>query len=335
MLLAPEASSQPLFKRAGPLITLRIGVYADPGYQQSGLYAAVRAAAPGHQDRPVRHRGAGQLLAGAAGRAEVGPRPGRHPGGSGRRHRGGDRAAGRRFRAAEHAGRGVRRHQRVRGRLAALGGAAGDEPGGHDLRARRGDRPDRGLLPDQPARRGGPADQPGGPGPGLVDLARLPEVRAALRRRASRTARRSPTPRPACTAPWPPRRPSSTTARRAAWPCAGNPAIKAAWDTAVQASHDGLSAGLAPQTAAWDRGVTRGAFATTMCPAWMLRQIAALAGPLGSGGWNVTAGPRRGRQLRWLLPGPAESGPPSAGRVRPGLVPDRGAGGCRPVPHPG
>ena len=59
----------------------------------------------------------------------------------------------------------------------------------------------------------------------------------------------------------------------------------------MQASHDGLSAGLAPQTAAWDRGVTRGAFATTMCPAWMLRQIAALAGPLGSGGWNVTAAP--------------------------------------------
>jgi hypothetical protein len=71
----------------------------------------------------------------------------------------------------------------------------------------------------------------------------------------------------------------------------GNHAIRAAWDTAVQASQDGLSAGLAPQTAAWDRGVTRGAFATMMCPAWMLHQIAALAGPLGSGGWNVTAAP--------------------------------------------
>ena len=70
-----------------------------------------------------------------------------------------------------------------------------------------------------------------------------------------------------------------------------NPAIKAAWDTAVQASRDGLTAGLAPQTAAWDRGVTRGAFATTMCPAWMLRRISTLAGPLGSGGWNVTTAP--------------------------------------------
>ena len=36
---ARAAPSQPLFKRACPLITLRIGVYADPGYQSSGLYA--------------------------------------------------------------------------------------------------------------------------------------------------------------------------------------------------------------------------------------------------------------------------------------------------------
>ena len=59
----------------------------------------------------------------------------------------------------------------------------------------------------------------------------------------------------------------------------------------MQASRDGLTAGLAPQTAAWDRGVTRGAFATTMCPAWMLHRISTLAGPLGSGGWNVTTAP--------------------------------------------
>ncbi len=72
---------------------------------------------------------------------------------------------------------------------------------------------------------------------------------------------------------------------------AANPAIKQAWDTAVQAAKDGLSAGLTPQSAAWNRGVTRGAFATVMCPAWLLHQIATLAGPLGSGGWNVTAAP--------------------------------------------
>ena len=70
-----------------------------------------------------------------------------------------------------------------------------------------------------------------------------------------------------------------------------NPAIRTAWNTAVQASRDGLSAGLVPQTAAWDRGLTRDAFATVMCPAWMLHQISSLAGRLSSGGWNVTATP--------------------------------------------
>jgi cellobiose transport system substrate-binding protein len=71
----------------------------------------------------------------------------------------------------------------------------------------------------------------------------------------------------------------------------GNPAIRAAWNTAVQASRDGLSARLVPQTAAWDQGLARDAFATVMCPAWMLHQISSLAGPLSSGGWNVTAAP--------------------------------------------
>jgi cellobiose transport system substrate-binding protein len=37
--------------------------------------------------------------------------------------------------------------------------------------------------------------------------------------------------------------------------------------------------------------VTRGSFATVMCPAGLLHQIATLAGPLGSGGWNVTTAP--------------------------------------------
>jgi cellobiose transport system substrate-binding protein len=31
--------SQPVFKRVGPLITLRVGVYGSPGYQQARLYA--------------------------------------------------------------------------------------------------------------------------------------------------------------------------------------------------------------------------------------------------------------------------------------------------------
>jgi cellobiose transport system substrate-binding protein len=70
-----------------------------------------------------------------------------------------------------------------------------------------------------------------------------------------------------------------------------NPAIKNAWGTAVQAAQDGLSAKLTPQSAAWDKGVARDSFATVMCPAWMLSKISQLAGPLGSGKWNVTAAP--------------------------------------------
>lgn len=70
-----------------------------------------------------------------------------------------------------------------------------------------------------------------------------------------------------------------------------NPAIKTAWSTAVQAASDGLSAKLTPQSAAWDKGLSRQSFATVMCPAWMLPEISHLAGPLGSGKWNVTAAP--------------------------------------------
>jgi cellobiose transport system substrate-binding protein len=70
-----------------------------------------------------------------------------------------------------------------------------------------------------------------------------------------------------------------------------NPAIKSAWGTAVQAAQEGLSAKLTPQSAAWDKGLTRESFATVLCPAWMLSTISRLAGPLGSGKWNVTAAP--------------------------------------------
>jgi len=70
-----------------------------------------------------------------------------------------------------------------------------------------------------------------------------------------------------------------------------NPAIKNAWATAVQAAQDGLSAKLVPQSAAWEQGVTRGSFATVLCPSWMLPQIAKLSGRIGSGHWNVTTVP--------------------------------------------
>jgi cellobiose transport system substrate-binding protein len=70
-----------------------------------------------------------------------------------------------------------------------------------------------------------------------------------------------------------------------------NPAIKKAWGTAVRAARDGLSARLTPGSAAWDRGVTREQFATALCPAWMLPQIAGLSAAVGPGTWGVTAAP--------------------------------------------
>jgi cellobiose transport system substrate-binding protein len=70
-----------------------------------------------------------------------------------------------------------------------------------------------------------------------------------------------------------------------------NPAIKDAWQTGVQAARDGLTAKLTPQSSAWDRGLARAAFATVLCPSWMLPEISTQAGPLSSHGWNVTAAP--------------------------------------------
>jgi cellobiose transport system substrate-binding protein len=72
---------------------------------------------------------------------------------------------------------------------------------------------------------------------------------------------------------------------------ATNAAIKDAWQSGAQAARDGLTAKLTPQSSAWDRGLARAAFATVLCPAWMLPEISTQAGPLGSHGWNVTAAP--------------------------------------------
>lgn len=71
----------------------------------------------------------------------------------------------------------------------------------------------------------------------------------------------------------------------------GNHAVKQAWDTAVTAAKDGLSARLTPLTTAWDTGVTRLSFATAICPAWLLSSIEKLSGTGGTGTWAVTRVP--------------------------------------------
>jgi cellobiose transport system substrate-binding protein len=70
-----------------------------------------------------------------------------------------------------------------------------------------------------------------------------------------------------------------------------NHAVKRAWDTAVTAARDGLSGRLTPLTPAWDTGVTRLSFATTVCPAWLLTSIERLSGAHGTGTWAVTSVP--------------------------------------------
>jgi cellobiose transport system substrate-binding protein len=72
---------------------------------------------------------------------------------------------------------------------------------------------------------------------------------------------------------------------------AGDPVVKRAWDSAATAAKDGLSAGLAPQTRAWDTGVARLSFATTVCPPWLLGPIERLSGRHGAGTWAVTTVP--------------------------------------------
>jgi cellobiose transport system substrate-binding protein len=68
-------------------------------------------------------------------------------------------------------------------------------------------------------------------------------------------------------------------------------AVQRAWASAAKAAKDGLSAGLAPQTRAWDTGVTRLSFATAVCPPWLLGSIQRLSGRGGAGTWAVISVP--------------------------------------------
>ncbi|MGW0699776.1 ABC transporter substrate-binding protein [Streptomyces sp. NPDC002867] len=66
-----------------------------------------------------------------------------------------------------------------------------------------------------------------------------------------------------------------------------NPAIKAAWDTSVEAAQDGLSAELDQWSPQWNQAFAAGSFATIPCPAWMLGYIKGQAGDGGKGKWDI------------------------------------------------
>ncbi|MEV1008166.1 ABC transporter substrate-binding protein [Streptomyces sp. NPDC049881] len=69
-------------------------------------------------------------------------------------------------------------------------------------------------------------------------------------------------------------------------------AVSTAWDTAVEASEAGLTDSQQQFTEEWDRAFANGAFATVAsCPAWMLGYIQEKAGDAGQGLWDVAASP--------------------------------------------
>jgi cellobiose transport system substrate-binding protein len=65
-----------------------------------------------------------------------------------------------------------------------------------------------------------------------------------------------------------------------------NPAVKNAWDIAMQLSTQGLTAKLSQFTPAWNQAFTTGSFATIACPAWMTGYIKSEAGAM-TGDWGV------------------------------------------------
>ncbi|WP_228989549.1 ABC transporter substrate-binding protein [Streptomyces sp. DH8] len=66
-----------------------------------------------------------------------------------------------------------------------------------------------------------------------------------------------------------------------------NPAVKAAWDTSVEAAEAGLSAKLDQWSPQWNQAFAAGSFATIPCPAWMLGYVKGQAGEAGKGKWDI------------------------------------------------
>ena len=73
-----------------------------------------------------------------------------------------------------------------------------------------------------------------------------------------------------------------------------NPAVKDAWNLAMQAISANETAALKQFDPAWNEGFANGAFATIACPAWMIGYIKGQAGDSGSGKWDVARIPGDG-----------------------------------------
>ncbi|MGR8010407.1 ABC transporter substrate-binding protein [Streptomyces hypolithicus] len=71
-----------------------------------------------------------------------------------------------------------------------------------------------------------------------------------------------------------------------------SPAVKTAWDLAMQAAEGGLTGKLKQFDKAWDQAYANGTFATVSCPPWMLGYIKEKAGAAGEDKWDVAAAPK-------------------------------------------
>ncbi len=70
-----------------------------------------------------------------------------------------------------------------------------------------------------------------------------------------------------------------------------NPAVKDAWNLAMQAIAGKETAKLKQFDTAWNQAFSTGAFATIAAPSWMIGYIQGQAGAKGAGKWDVTSGP--------------------------------------------
>jgi cellobiose transport system substrate-binding protein len=73
-----------------------------------------------------------------------------------------------------------------------------------------------------------------------------------------------------------------------------NPAVRAAWDQALEMDAAGLSAKLKSFSPEWNAGFKNGSFATIACPAWMTGYIKDQAGAENAGKWDITTVPGGG-----------------------------------------
>lgn len=73
-----------------------------------------------------------------------------------------------------------------------------------------------------------------------------------------------------------------------------NPAVRTAWDYAVEMTEADLSAQLKAFSDEWNAGFKNGSFATIACPAWMTGYIKDQAGEANAGKWDIATVPGGG-----------------------------------------